>query len=316
MLMVVLRFWLTLIAISPLTALSQAYPTKPIRMVTPGTGGGADFVARLLSSALVGEFGYSVIVDNRANGIMPGQIVSRAAPDGYTLLLASSPLWTAPLLDKTPYDPIKDFAAVSFIANSPHVLVVTPSLPVRTVKDLIALAKAKPGELNYAAASTGSSTHLAAELFKSMAHIDIVRIPYNAGTLQVADVIAGRVELTFGITGAVTPHIKAGRLRALAVTSPQPSALFPDLPTVASTVPGFESGSVYGLFSPSQTPLPIVDRLQKAVRKVLQNTEIRAKFLNSGLEVVGSTPQELAEKVKREMNQLSKVIRDAGIKAD
>ncbi len=294
----------------------QNYPNKPIRMLTPGTGGGADFIARLLAPGLTDSLGFPVIVDNRTNGIIPGEIVSRATPDGYTVLLNSSPLWTGPLLQKTPYDPVTDFAPISFVANSPHVLVVTPSLPVTTVKELIALAKAKPGELNYAAASTGSSTHLAAELFKALSHVDIVRIPYNTGAQQVADVIGGRVQLTFGITGAVTPHIKAGRLRALAVTSAHPSVLFPDLPTVATMVPGFESGSVYGLFAPAKTPVAIVNRLNRETVRVLTNPDIKAKFFNAGVEVVGSTPGELATKIKTEMTQLRKVIKDAGIRTE
>lgn len=297
-------------------AAGQNYPNKPVRMVTHGVGGGADFVARLIAPALTDSLGRQVVVDNRPHGVIPGEITSKAPPDGYTLLLASSPLWIAALLQNTPYDPLRDFSPITFAATSPHVLVVSSSVAVKSVKELIALARARPGALNYSSGSTGSSTHLAAELFKALAGVNIVRIPYKTGTAQITDVISGEVQLSFGIAGSVAGHVKSGRLRALAVTSPQPSALFPDLPTVAATLPGFESGSLYGMFAPAKTPAAVINRLNRETVRVLNRADVKEKFLNVGAEVVGSSPQEFAATIRSEMARMGKVIRDAGIRVE
>jgi tripartite-type tricarboxylate transporter receptor subunit TctC len=285
------------------------YPSRPIRLITSGVGGGADTVARVLSPALSEALRERLVIDNRASGVIPGEIVSRATPDGYTLLLYSSTLWIEPLLEKTPYDPVKDFAPISLLTRAPNILVVTPSLPVQTVQDLIALARAKPGALNYASGGTGASNHVAAELFKAMAGVDIVRISYKSGALQAADLIGGRVQLMFA-SAAMTPHIKAGRLRAVAVTSRQPSELFPGVPTVAASgVPGYESGSTYGLFAPARTPAPILRKLNQDTVKTLRMDDVRQRFLAASMESVGSSPEELGAAIRSDMARMAKVLK-------
>ncbi len=214
----------------------QNYPTKPVRIVTSGIGGGNDFVSRLIAQGVSGPLGQQVIVDNRPSGVIPGDIVAKAPPDGYTVLIASGSLWILTLLqDNVPYDPVRDFAPISSIDRDSNVLVVIPSLPAKSVKELIALAKARPGELNYASTATGASGHLSAELFKAMAGVNIVRIPYKGNAQAFTDLIGSQaqVQLMFPSAGSVATHVKSDRLRALAVTAAQPSALFPGLPTVA-----------------------------------------------------------------------------------
>ncbi len=224
-------------------ALAQNYPSRPIRIVSSEAGGGTDFTARTLANALTANWGQQVVVESRASAVM-GELVANAAPDGYTLLVGGNSVWIGPLLQNMPYDPLRDLAPVILAVSSPNILVVHPALPVRSVRELIALAKAHPGELNYATSGTGSSTHLAGELFKSMTGVDITRVNYKGSGQVFNDLLGGHVQLMFGTGGAVSPHIKSGRLRALAVTTGTRSALFPLLPTLSSTVPGFEAGDV------------------------------------------------------------------------
>lgn len=295
---------------------SQNYPNRPIRIVTSGPGSGNDFTARLIAHGLTGSLGQQVIVDNR--GILAGEIVANARPDGYTLLAYGTPLWLAPFFrDNVPYDPVRDFSPVTSTTDSPQILVVHPSLPVKSVKELIALAKAKPAVLNYASISTGSVSHVGAELFKVMAGVNIVRIPYKVSGLAQNDVIAGQVEMMFGIAASVTPHIKSGRLRALAVTSAQPSVLLPELPTVAAAgLPGYEATSIQGIFAPAKTPAPLINRLNQEIVRVLNQADVKEKFFNAGAETIGSSPEKFAARVKSEMARLGKVIKDAGIHAE
>ena len=256
-------------------------------------------------------------MDNRASGIVTAEAVAKAPPDGYTVLVYGSTIWITPLLQNTPYDPVTDFAPITLVAISPHAIVVHPSLPVKSVRELIALAKAKPGDLNYASLGTGTSTHLGAELFKSMAHVNIVRVPYKSAATQMADLLSGQVQMTFSTTGAAMPHVKSGRLRALAVTSAKPSALMSGLPTVAASgLPGFESGAIYVMFAPSGTPAAIISRLNQETVRYLNQADVKERFFSAGLEAVGSTPEELAAKMKSEMARLGKVIKDAGIRAE
>lgn len=305
-----------LLVLNTCNAFAQAYPTKPIRIVTGGTGGGGDFISRLLASGLAVTLGQQVIVDNRG-GVVPGEIVSQAAPDGYTLLCYPGSLWIGPLLQKTPYEPLKDFAPVSMVVRSPSILVVHPSLPVRSVKELVALAKAKPGALNYSAAGTGGATHLSAELFKAMAGVDIVLIPYKGAGAALTDVIGGQVHMTFGSAASVAPHMKSGRLRSLAVTSAQPSPLMPGLPTIAASgVPGYDSVQNIGLFAPVKTGEPIISRLNLEIIRMLRRSEMTEKLFAAGVESVGSSPGELAAVMKQEISRFGKVIRDAGIHAE
>lgn len=299
------------------TASCQNYPNKPIRIVTSGVGGGNDFTARLIAQGLTVSMGQQLVVENRGSGVIPGQVVSQAPPDGYTLLVAGGNFTIGPLLEKTPYDPVRDFFPISLVTSAPNILVVHPSLPVKSVKELIALAKARPRELNYASAGAGGTIHLAAELFKAMASVNIVRIPYKSSATQMADLIGGHVQLTFGNAANVNPHVKSGRLRALAVASAQPSALAPDLPTVAASgLPGYESVQMSGIFAPAKTPGAIINRLNQEVVRFLRTADAKERFLNSGVETVGSSPEELAATMKSEITRLGKVIKDAGIRAD
>lgn len=295
----------------------QDFPYRPIRIITVQPGGVGDLIARPLAQGLAAPLGQPVIVENRPSGVIPGDIVAKASPDGYTLLVTSAILWIGPLMQKSPYDPVRDFAPVSLIVTTPNVLVVHPSLPAKSVMELIAAAKAKPGSLNYASAGTGGSTHLAAELFKSMAGVDIVKVSYRGAGPAIVEVLGGQVQLMFATAGSVTPHIKSGRVRALAVTSTHPSVLVPGLPTVAASgVPGYVSASPYGLLAPSRTPSGVVSRLNKEVLKLLNTPEIRDRFLNLGVEVVGSSPEQLAFTIKSKMGRMGKVIKDAGIRAE
>src|SRR5688572_22193939 len=216
-------------------AWGQSYPVKPIRIVTPGSGGAADFAARLIAPGLTAALGQQVIVDNRSSTIIPGEIVSKAPPDGYTLLIFGAPFWIGPLLEKTPYDPVRDFQPITAAVRQPNILVVHPSLPVKSVRELIVLAKARPGVLNYASVATGSSSHLAGELFKAMAGVSLVRVPYKGSGAAMVALVSGEVEVSFASAGTVAGAVRSGRLRALAVTTAHPSPLVPGLPTVAAS---------------------------------------------------------------------------------
>jgi len=301
------------------SASAQSYPTKPIRIVTNEPGGGLDFALRVMTPALSSGLGQQVIVDNRggAGGVIAADIVAKASPDGYTLLYYSNGIWTLPLLQKVPYDFVRDFTPVTLAASSPNILVVHPSLPVNSVAELIALAKAKPGTLNYASGGRGAPTHLAAELFKSMAGVDIVHIPYKGSGPALISLIGGHEQLMFTVAVGGLVHVKAGRLKPLAVTSAKPSALLPGLPTVAASgLPGYESVSIQGLFAPAKTPAAVVQRLQHQVVRVVARAEVKEKFFNAGTEVVGSTPAEFAAAVQADMTAMAKVIQAAGIRAD
>jgi tripartite-type tricarboxylate transporter receptor subunit TctC len=295
-------------------AWTQTYPTKPLRIVTLGSGTTNDFMARLIAQPVSNSLGQQIIVENRAgSAIIPGQIVSKAAPDGYTLLYTAASTWLVTLLQKdVPYDPFKDFAPVTLTSRGINVLVVHPSLPVKSVKELIALAKAKPGQLNFSTGATGGSTQLAAELFKSMAGVNMVRVIYTSGSTEVSELLSGQVQLTFG-AGSLMPYVKAGRLRALAVSSAQASSLFPGLPPISASIPGYESVGYFGMFAPPQTPAAIVSRVNQEVVRALKQPDVRDGFLNSGFEIIGSTPEEFTATIKSEMAKWAKVFKEAGI---
>ena len=299
------------------TVSGQDYPNRPIRMVTAAVGGGADFVARIIAQGLTDGFGQQVIVENRTAGIVQGEIVAKGPPDGYTLLAATGAFWTFPLMQAVPYDPIRDFAPVSLTVSAPSVLVVHPGVAANSVKELIALAKAKPGALNYASGPSGSSNHLSSELFKSMAGANIVRIAYKGSGPGVVAVMAGEAQMIITSPNTVAPHVKAGKLRALGVTSAKPSALVPNLPTIAASgLPGYEFVSIDAVFAPAKTPASTIKRLNQEIVRVLNRADIKEKFLNAGIETVGSSPEELGVSIKAEMARLGKVIKDAGIRAD
>lgn len=308
---------MALVALLPRATHAAEFPHMPVRIVTADAGGGSDLVARLLAQGLTAAWGKQVLVDNRGGGTIAGEIVAHAAPDGHTLLYYGSTLWMLPLMRKdVPYEPLRDFQPVTLAVSTPAVLVVHPVLPVQSVRELIALAKAQPGRLNYASAAAGTATHLAAELFKAMAGIDVVRVPYKGTGAALNDLLGGQTQLMFAVAASVVPHVRAGRLRALAVTSAQPSAALPDLPTVAASVPGYEAVQFSGLFAPSRTSAAVVDLINRDCVRVLDSAEVRARLAGLGVDAVGSTPAAFAARIQTEMSVLGKVIRDTGIRAD
>jgi len=296
---------------------AQAWPAHPLRIVTSEPGGGSDFTARVVAQGLTMSLGEQVIVDNRAGTVTAAQIMTKAAPDGYTLLSYNNSLWTLPLLQPMFYDVLRDFTPVTLATRSPNILVVHPAVPVTSVRELVAHAKANPNALNYASGTIGSTNHLAAELFKALAGVQIARISYKGSGYAVNDLIGGQVQIMFATSGSIAPHVKSGRLRALAVTSALPSALAPGLPTVAASgVPGYEAVTMYGLYAPAQTPAAIIVRLNREAARFLQTADIREKLFGAGVETVGGSPQEFAAAIKADIARLSKVIKDAGIHAE
>ena len=306
-----------LVVLSAGVVSGQDYPNKSIRIVTRSPGGGSDLAARTVAQGISGPLGQPVIVDYRGGGFLSADYVAKAPPDGYTLALGSTSLWIGPLLQQAPYDAVKDFSPISMTTRSPLLLVVHPSLPVKSVKELVALAKARPGQLNYATTSIGASTHLSAELFKAMAAVNIMRISYKTTSMQQADLLSGEVQLAFGSGPSMAVHVKSGKLRALAVTSPEPSVLFPGLPTVASSgVPGYELEAIDGILAPAKTPAAIINRLNQEMVRFLKPLEAKERLLPSGVEASGSSPEQFAARIKSETAVLGKVIKDAGIRVD
>jgi len=296
-------------------AAAQPFPAKPIRFVTSEPGGGNDIVARVLAEGLTPALGQRVIVDNR--GIVAAEIAKNANPDGYTLLVYGANIWLLPYLrEQVAWDPVRDFAPITIAVQLPNVLVVHPTVPVKNVRELIDHAKARPGKLDYAAGTIGVSPHLAAELFKAMTRIDIVRVPYKGGGPALNGLIAGETHLMFPNVGGAMPHMKSGRVRALGVSSAQPSALAPGLPTIAAAVPGYEFVAVICLYAPAKTPAAIVEQLNRESVRVLKSPEVKERLFNAGAEVVANSPREFAAYMKTDMQKMGKVIKDAGIRAE
>lgn len=295
------------------TASAQDYPVRPIRIVTSPAGGGNDFPARLIARAISGPLGQQVIVDNRPT-ILIADLVAKAPPDGYTLLVTGSAHWIGPLLDKVNYDPIKDFSAISLVDRAPNVLVVHPSLPVKSVRDVIALAKAKPGEINVAVGGPGSSNFMGAVMFNQMAGVNVVRIPYKGSGPATSAVISGETHTMFGSAGGTAPHIKSGRLRAIAVGSAKPSPLAPGVPTIAASgVPGYESETLHAMLAPAKTPAAIVSRVHQEVSRYLLSTEAKDIFLKAGIDPHPTAPDELVAIMNAEIARMGKVIQAAGM---
>jgi tripartite-type tricarboxylate transporter receptor subunit TctC len=294
---------------------AQGYPNKPIRIVTSEVGGAADFGGRLLARGLSASFGQPVIVDNRPSGPIPAEIVWKSRADGYTVLLAGNTFWIGPLLRKTSFDPMSDFAAISMVSRQPSVLVVGSAVGIKSVADLIGLAKANPGKYNYGSTGLGSSSHIAGELFKTMAGINIVNVAYKGTPQALVDLIGGQLQLMFPNAGSALPQIKSGKLTALAVTSARPSPVFPELPTVsASGLPGYEAALLQGVFAPSGIAMSIVKRLNEEIGRVLNQAETKEAFFNTNVEAVSSTPQDLTQTVRSEIKRLSNIIRVSDIK--
>jgi len=304
------------LALAAGTAYGQIYPTKPVRVITSAPGGGSDLVSRLLAQAMTTALGQQFIVENRGGGVVAGETVAKSPADGYTLLFYGSALWLLPLMRKdVPYDPLRDFVPISWVSRQPNVLVVHPSLPARSVKELIALARARPGSLNYSSGGTGSSGHMGAELFKYMAGVNISRINYKGQGPATNDVVSGQVQLTFGTSGSVMPHVKSGRLHALAVTSGEPTALAPGLPTIAASgVPGYESEQMSGLFAPSKTPAAVLSVLGQETVRALSRQEIKDRVFQSGAEIVASSPEKFGTQIRAEVARMGKLIKAVGIR--
>jgi len=294
----------------------QNYPAKPIRIVTSEPGGSADVATRTISQAIAAPLGQPIIVENHPGGIIVAETVAKANPDGYTLLYAGTSFMFGPFFQKTPYDPVKDFAPITIIAKSPAVLVVPSSLPVKSVTELIALAKAKPGALNYASATIGSGTHLSMELFKSAAGINVVRISYKGGGPALTGLLSGEAQMMIYAPGLVAPHLKAGTLRALGVTSSEPSPLAPGMPTLAATgLPGFVWVTMDGMWAPARTPAAVINRLNREIVRVLNTPEVRERFFIGGAETAGSSPDALTASMKTDLARVGKVISALGIRA-
>ena len=292
---------------------SQEYPSRPVRIVTAPAGGGNDFSARVVARGISGPLGQQVIVDNRPTVLAP-EIVAKAAPDGYTVLLNGSAHWIGPLVEKVSYDPFADFLPVTLTDRTPVILVVHPSLPVSNVKQLIALARAKPGKLNFSSGAPGSSNYLGGMLFNYHAKVDIMRIPYKGAAPAMTAVMSGETQLMFASPGGVMSHVKSGRLRALGVGSAKPSALASGVPTLAeSGVPGYVCETLHAVFAPAGTPAAIVARLQQEIDRYLKSTEGRDLFLKGGVEAVSSTPEQLVATMKTETATIGKVLKAAGI---
>ena len=302
-------------------ALAQTFPERPMRMIVPfAPGGVADIVARIIGQKMGETFGQSVVIDNRtgAGGAIAGETVAKAKPDGYTILLCSSSVAVInPLLAATtPYDPQRDFAPISLVSYAPFVLLVHPSSPLGSVRDLIAAARAKPGAITFGSAGVGSASHLVGEVFKSSAKVDLTHVPYKGTALAANALLSGELQLSFDSITAALPHLKGGRLRALGITARKPSALAPDIPTVSdSGVPGFEGITWQGMCAPAATPRPVMQVLSKAVVGAVKAPDVVQRFATLAVEGVGNSPEEFRAFIKSEHARWSKAIREAGIKA-
>jgi tripartite-type tricarboxylate transporter receptor subunit TctC len=296
-------------------AVSQDYPNKPVRVIAGVAGSGSDFTSRLVVPGLAAGLGQPVIVDNRTV-LLAAEAVSKAPPDGYSLTINGASLWILSIFQKAPYD-VADFSPVSLLVREINVLAVHPSVPVKSVKELIALAKARPGELNHGTGATGAPSQLGGALLKSMAGVDIVDVFYKGTAARLGALIGGEMQLGIFDASMVMPHVKSGRLRALAVTSAQSSALAPGLPTVAASgLPGFEATGMTGIWAPAKTPRPIINRLNQEIVRVLNLPDVKEKFFNAGVEVVGNSPEQFAATIKSDTARWVKLIKEVGIKAD
>jgi tripartite-type tricarboxylate transporter receptor subunit TctC len=310
-----------LLAVNPVHA-ADNFPLRPMRLIIPfPPGGGTDIMGRMVAQRLIDAFGLQVVADNRggAAGIIGTEMAARANPDGHTLMIGSvSTICINPSLHKNlAFDPVKDLAPISLVASTPSMLVVGSALPVKSVKDLIAVAKAKPGHLLYATPGSGSSSHLGTELFKQVAGVNIQHVPYKGTGPAVTDLISGQVSMFITNMPSVLPMVKAGRVRALAVTSLQRSTLVPELPTVAeSGIPGFEVIVWYGVLAPAAVPRPLLARLNQEVRKMSGMQDVKDKLALQGAEVMSSTQEEFARRIRDDLTKWGKIVRDSGAKAD
>ena len=316
-----MRFLLACLVFFAANALAQEWPTKPLRLILPfPPGGGTDILGRLIAERLSAGLGQAVIAENRggAGGNVGAEAAARSAPDGYTIVLVAPSLAISPsLYSKINYDPVKDFAPISLVATVPNVMVTQPALPAQNLIDFIQYAKAKPGALNFGSGGAGTSNHLAGELFNLVTGVKLVHVPYKGVNLAMQDVLGGNVHLVFIGIPAAAPHIKSGKLRALAVVAPRRSAALPDVPTVSEAgLQNFDVTTWYGILAPAGTPRNIVTRLNGELVKIMSSPEMKEKLSATGTEPLTSTPEEFADYIKREMAKWGDVIRRAGVKAD
>ena len=312
-----------LVAFSPFAARAQsdAYPSKPIRFILPfPPGGGTDILGRLLAERLARRLGQPVVIENRggAGGNVGAEAAARSAPDGYTIVLVAPSLAISPsLYKKLAYDPVKDFAPVSLVATVPNVMVTNPSIPAKTLSEFIALAKSKPGAMNFGSGGSGTSNHLAGELFNIVAGVRLVHVPYKGVNLAMNDVMSGNVQLVIIGIPAAAPHIKAGKLRALAVIDSKRAAALPDVPTAAEAgLKDFDVTTWYGVLAPAGTPRPIVTRLNAEIVAVMNSSEMKERLATMATEPVTGTPEEFGDLIRREIAKWAKVVHAAGLKAD
>ncbi len=314
-------YWCVALAVAGI-AHAQNYPTKPVRILVPVPAGGTvDLLARMLTPAMSNLLGQQMVIDNRggAGGLIGTELAARAAPDGYTLLMCSQgPITILPHLQKNvPYDTLRDFTAVSLISAGPYLLTTHPSVPFKTVKELIAAAKAEPGKINYASAGNGAPNHLASELFKNMAGINLLHVPYKGAPQSVTDVLGGHVRVIFGSIPPLAPHVKAGRLRALGVSHTKRIAQMPELPTISEAgVPGYEFHAWFGLLAPAKTPKPHLLRIHETLLKALRAPETVSQFEAQGADPVGNSPEEFAAFLKREYDKYANVVKTSGLRID
>lgn len=315
--------WSAILLALPLSPAVAAWPDKPIRVILSVPAGATpDVTARLVFPGVSQQLGVSLVADNRAGGggVIGAEIAARSNPDGYTLFISSpGALTILPHLrrDPLPYDTLRDFAPVSLISVGPFVLMAHPSVPAKTIRELIALAKSQPGKLNYASAGNGVANHLAGELFKQMTGTDIVHVPYKGAPQAVTDVLAGHMNLMFNSIAPIVPHIKSGKVRVLGVASLQRSPQMPELPTIhESGVPGFEAVNWFGLFAPAKTPRPIINRINAAVVAAVKSPELQAKFIALGADPVGSSIEEFTAFVRRDMEKYARIVKVSGARID
>ena len=311
-----------LLCAAALDGSAQSYPAKPIRLIVPFAPGGAnDIIARVVSQRLAEPLGQQVFVENRggAGGAIGAELVARSPADGYTLLLANpGPNAINPVLQaKTPYDPLKDFSMITLMAVSPQVLVIHPSLPVRSTKELVALARSKPGQINYGSSGTGAITHLAMEFFKARTKTDMVHIPYQGANLSLTALLGGQVSTMFAALGSITPMLGTNKIRVLAVAANEPTPLLPGVPTIAASgIPDFEVVNWFGILGPAGLPRPVIERLNQTINRVVQSADTRERFASLGFVPRGTTPEEFENHIKSELARWSKVIKAQAIRPD
>ena len=304
------------------SALAQAYPTKPVTIIVPfAAGGTTDILARIIGQALTAELGQSVVVDNRAGagGNIGGQAAAKATPDGHTLFIGTvgTHAINASLYKKMPFDPVKDFAPLTRVANVPNLLVANPAQPYKSVKDLIAYAKANPGKVNFGSSGNGSSIHLSGELFKSLAKVDMQHVPYKGSAPAVTDLLGNQIGIMFDNMPSAIQHVRSGKLVPLAVTTAKRSPELPNVPTIAEAgVPGYEATSWFGMFAPAGTPAPVLAKLNAAIVKVLAQPDVKKKINEQGAEVYSETPEQFAAFIQAESVKWGKVVKESGASLD